>query len=368
MSDFIPVANPQFSEDDARAVYDVVSSGWVSMGKKVQEFEQLVCDYTDSKYAVAMNNGTSTLHTILLALEIGPGDEVILPSLTYISSANVVLYVGATPVLCDNNLDSFNVEPEHIQQKITKRTKAFMTVDLKGMPVDYDAFNNLSRQTGITFISDSAESLGAEYKNNKVGSQAFASSFSFFANKNITTGEGGMVMTNEKSFYEKLKILRNQGQEGRYNHTRIGYNYRMTDILAALGIIQMNRIDSILDEKDQLAVNYKKSFQETNWLKTPFVPEYVTRHSWYNYTISLDSPFRDDLIDYLDKNKIETRLSFPPVHIQPVYKELFNYNEDDIPNAYKSYLEFIDIPIWKGMGTENQNRIIESIIDYRGVI
>jgi Predicted pyridoxal phosphate-dependent enzyme apparently involved in regulation of cell wall biogenesis len=152
---------------------------------------------TDSKYAVAMNNGTSTLHAILLALEIGPGDEVILPSLTYISFANVVLYVGATPVLCDNNLDSFNVEPEHIQQKITKHTKAFMTVDLKGMPVDYDAFNNLSKQTGITFISDSAESLGAEYKNNKIGPQAFASSFSFFKKKNITTGEGGMVMTRQ---------------------------------------------------------------------------------------------------------------------------------------------------------------------------
>ncbi len=361
MSNFIPVANPQFSEDDARAVYDVVSSGWVSMGKKVQEFEQLVCDYTDSKYAVAMNNGTSTLHAILTALDIGPGDEVILPSLTYISSANAVLYVGATPVLCDNNPDTFNVDPGHIQEKITARTKAFMTVDLKGMPVDYDSFVNLSKETGITFISDSAESLGAEYKNNKVGSQAFASSFSFFANKNITTGEGGMITTDNKSLYKILTILRNQGQEGRYNHTKLGFNYRMTDVLAALGIAQMNRIDSILDEKDQLAVNYTNNFQDTNRIKTPFIPEYVTRHSWYNYTISLDSTYRDDLIEYLDKNGIETRLSFPPVHIQPYYKKEFGYKPDDYPISYKSFSEFIDIPIWAGLSIQSQNYVIEEI-------
>ncbi len=168
-----------------------------------------MCDYTGSKYALAMNNGTSTLHAILLALGIGPGDEVIVPSLTYISSANVILYTGATPVLCENNPHTFNVDPEHIKEKITKHTKAFMTVDLKGMPVDFDAFNALSEETGIPFISDSAESFGAEYKGDKIGTQAHTHSFSFFANKNITTGEGGVITTDDKTLYKKISIIRN---------------------------------------------------------------------------------------------------------------------------------------------------------------
>ena len=221
-------------------------------------------------------------------------------------------------------------------------------------------------------MNDNCHALGATYFGDKQYAVKYADAItqSYHPVKHITTGEGGAILTNKEEIAIKCRELRDHGMshQKKYHHTDLGYNYRMTDILAALGIIQMNRIDSILDEKDQLAVNYKKSFQDTNWLKTPFVPEYVTRHSWYNYTISLDSTYRDDLIEYLDKNKIETRLSFPPVHIQPVYKKLFNYNEDDIPNAYKSYLEFIDIPIWKGMKTEDQDLIIETIIAYRGVI
>ena len=350
MSEFIPVANPIFHEEDAKAVYDVIKSGWISMGKKVETFENLVCDYTGAKYAVAMNNGTSTLHSILLSLEIGPGDEVIIPSLTYISSANSILYTGATPVLCDSDPLTFNVNPEYIREKISKKTKAFMTVDMKGMPVDYDSLVKLSQETGLPFISDSAESLGASYKNEKVGSQAIASSFSFFANKNITTGEGGMVVTNDKNIYNKLRIIRNQGQEGRYNHTYLGYNYRMTDIQAALGISQLNRIDTIINEKNKLADYYSSAFDSFNWIKKPYVPNYVSNHSWYNYSITVDSSIRNNLIEHLGKNKIETRLSFPPIHIQPYYTNRYGYKTKYLENAYKSFETFIDLPIWRGMG------------------
>ena len=187
---YIPIASPRIEEAEAKAVYDVIKSGWITMGKKVQEFEDLVTQYTGAKYALAMNNGTSTLHSMLIALDIGVGDEVIIPSLSYISAANVIMYQGGQPILSDSDPKTFNVNPENIKEKITSRTKAFMTVDMKGLPVDYDAFINLSAETGIPFISDSAESYGAKYKGNNVGSQALMHSFRFFSNKNITTGEG----------------------------------------------------------------------------------------------------------------------------------------------------------------------------------
>ena len=363
---FIPIANPRIGEEEARAVYDVVKSGWISMGKKVQEFERMACDYTGAKHALAMNNGTSTLHAILSALDIGPGDEVIVPSLTYISSANVVLYLGATPVLCENDPATFNVAPEHIRAKVTPRTKAFMTVDMKGLPVDFDAFNALSEETGAAFVSDSAESYGAIYKGRKVGAQALVHSFSFFANKNITTGEGGMVTTNDDALYEKLAIVRNQGQEGRYNHTRLGHNYRMTDVLAAIGIEQFKRLDAILDEKVALAARYTAAFAETDHVAAPVVPDHVDRPSWYMYSVTVDEARRDPLIEHLAAREIDTRLSFPPIHIQPYYRERFGYEPADYPLAWASYRSFLDIPIWAGMGEDNQDRVVTEITHFLG--
>ena len=206
------MASPSIGEAEAKAVYNVVKSGWISMGKKLESLKTWLVSILEQN-AVAMNNGTSTLNAALIALGIGPGDEVIIPSLSYISAANVILYQGATPVLCDNDPNHFNVTPEDIQEKVTSKTKAFITVDLKGLPVDYDAFNLLSRKLGIAFISDSAESYGARYSGDIVGTQALVHSFSFFANKNITTGEGGMITTNHEGIYKKLLIIRNQGQE-----------------------------------------------------------------------------------------------------------------------------------------------------------
>lgn len=362
--DFIPIAQPSIGEDEARAVYDVIKSGWISMGKKVELFEKKICDYLDVNNAIVMNNGTSTLHSILTALSIGPGDEVIVPSLTYISSANVVLYLGAKIVLCDNDPHTYNVNPEHIKEKITKNTKAFMTTDMKGLPVDFEAFQKLSQETGIPFISDSAESFGSIYKGNKVGSQALAHSFSFFANKNMTTGEGGAVVTNDNELAKKLRIIRNQGQEGRYNHTWLGNNYRMTDILASLGIEQLKKIDKILDDKVILAKKYNEFFKSHDFINAPNVPYYVTRPSWYMYSINVKEDIRDSLIKYLEENKIETRLSFPPIHIQPFYIKSYSYSENDYINAINSYKSFLDIPIWSGMDDKIQEYVVKKIINF----
>lgn len=361
---FINIAQPRIGEEEAKAVYDVVKSGWISMGSKVEEFEKMVCEYTGAKHAIAMNNGTSTLHSILIALNIGPGDEVIVPSLNYISSANIVLYQGATLILCDIDPETFNVTLKQIREKISSKTKAFITVDLKGLPVDYDAFNQLSEEFGIPFISDSAESFGAIYKGQILGSQALAHSFSFFANKNITTGEGGMVTTNDEDLFKKLLIIRNQGQEGRYNHTWLGNNYRMTDLLAAVGIEQLKKIDKFLDDKESIARYYTSHFIKEENIKPPYVPGYVDRHSWYMYSLSLNSNNRDELINYLQEKSIDTRLSFPPIHIQPYYIKRFGYKIDDYPLSIKSYSKFLDIPIWPDIGISNQNYIIRTIKNF----
>jgi len=359
----IPIAKPDIGEQEAKAVYDVVNSGWISMGKKVEEFENLICDYLDVKNAIVMNNGTATLHSILTALSIGPGDEVIIPSLTYISSANVISYLGAKIVLCDVDKSTFNVTVDDIRKKITKNTKAFMTVDMKGLPVDFDSFKNLSEETGIPFVSDSAESFGAIYKGKKVGSQALAHSFSFFANKNMTTGEGGVVVTQDKELARILRIIRNQGQEGRYNHTWLGNNYRMPDILASIGIVQLKKIDNILNEKVQIANYYNKKLSNEKII-VPFVPDYVDRPSWYMYSITIDQLKRNDLIAHLNDKEIETRLSFPPIHIQPYYKNKLKFLENDYPNSYDAYNTFLDIPIWAGMTEEIKNDVCDTILSY----
>lgn len=357
----IPIASPLLGEEEARAVYETVRSGWISMGKKVQLFENLCCEYTGAKYGVAMNNGTSTLHAILMALDVGVGDEVIVPSLTYISSVNVVLFLGATPVLCDSDPTTFNVNPEAIREKITSRTKAFMTVDMKGQPVDYELFSELSKETGVPFISDSAESFGAIYRGKKVGTQALVHSFSFFANKNITTGEGGIVLTDDIEIAENLRIIRNQGQSERYLHVRLGHNYRMTDVQASIGIEQLKRIDHILDEKVILARYYTTEFSETKNVTPPYVPDYVDRPSWYMYAIVVSEKIRDALVGYLNSVNIETRLSFPPVHLQPYHSKKLCCRSQDYPSALRSFKTFLDIPIWAGMTRTNQELVTKNI-------
>jgi len=245
----VPVANPTIGIKEAKLVFKKIKSGWISMGPEVRKFEKKVQSFLGVKHAIAVNNGTSALDALLTALNIKSGDEVIVPSLTYISSANVVKYKNAKLVLCDVNEDTFNTEVIEVEKKITKKTKLIIVTDLKGMPVDYDKFKKLSKKTNIPIIADSAESFGAKYKNKFVGGQLLAHTFSFFANKNLTTGEGGMIVTNNNKLEKKLRIIRNQGQNKRYNHIVLGNNFRMTDISASVGIVQLSKIKSCIRKK-----------------------------------------------------------------------------------------------------------------------
>lgn len=362
MSQFIPMANPLIDENEARAVYDQVLSGWVSMGKRVKQFEAEVADYLGVKHAVAFNSGTATLHACLVALGVGKDDEVIVPSLSYISSANAVLYCGARPVFVEEDERTFTAEAEEIEELITEKTRAIMAVDLKGMPVDYEGIMEVSRKHDIPVLADSAESFGARYRAELVGKQAPVHSFSLFANKNVTTGEGGLVTTDDDTIDEICRCVRNQGQSERYVHTMIGHNYRMTDVTAALGIEQLKRLEYIMERKQEIAEFYNRGFSDQQLIRTPHVPAYVGRHTWYMYCLTLDQRVdRDKVILAMSSEGVDHRLSFPLIPLQPIYRKLFGYKEGDFPRAEKIFRSFLDIPCWCGMGRPTMQRVVDVV-------
>lgn len=359
----IPVANVTITEEDAKAVYETVRAGWVSMGPKVREFEAAFAAYVGSKHAIATNNGTTALHTALAALGIGPGDEVISPSLTFISTANTVLYQNATLKLAECDPATYNVQAENLAPLITSKTKAIIPVDMNGLPFDYDSVLALAAKHGIPVIADSAESLGAVYKDKKIGSQALIHIFSFFPNKNVTTGEGGMITTNDDALAAKMRVLRNQGQDYRYHHIVLGYNYRMTDIQAALGLGQLKRLEQLLTEKQLVVDRYNKAFAKTRKVRPPVLPPYVSRHSWYMYAVSVaEEVDRDWLVKELKERGIDTRLSFPPIHTQPYYQSRFKYRNDSLPVTYRAWSKLIDLPIWPGLPQDQQDYVIENLL------
>lgn len=358
----IPVANPYIGEEEARAVYEVVKSGWVSMGDKVTEFENAFAKYVESKHAIAVNNGTSALHLALIASGISEGDEILVPDITFISTANIVLYERAAPILVECDPRTYNISLEDAERRLTNKTKAIIAVDMNGLPVDYDLVLTFAKKHSLKIIADSAESLGAIYKGKKVGSIAPIHIFSFFPNKNVTTAEGGMITTDD---YKKVVLIRqllNQGQDIRYNHIHLGYNYRMSDILAAFGLEQLKRIEFVLSEKEKIAKRYDDALRAGPDIFPPFVPEYVNRHAWYMYAVSLrEGISRDNVVSELKLHGIETRLSFPPIHIQPYYKKRFGYKDDSYPVSLRAWKQLIDLPIWVGLSPEKQNFVIKII-------
>lgn len=358
----IPVSNASLTEEDALAVADAVRSGRVSAGSRVQAFEAAFASYIGAGHAIAVNTGTAALHIALAALGVGPGDEVIVPSLTFISTANVVLYLGATPVLCDCDPDSYNVTAAILEKHITGRTRAMVPVEMNGLPLDYEAIVGLSVRTGVPIVIDSAESLGSSYKGRLVGSQALIHAFSFFPNKTITTGEGGMITTGDARLASTMRTLVNQGQDGRYNHVALGYNYRMTEMQGALGSSQLRRIGVALAEKERIALAYDRDFAGVQGVDVPPRPPYATAQSWFMYSVRLkDVRARDAAAMELARRGIETRLGFPPVHTQPYYRERFGYRDSDLPDCLAAWRRKLDIPAWPGLPEHDRQEIVSVV-------
>jgi perosamine synthetase len=360
----IPVASPTLGEAEMAQLAEVIESGWISSGPKVAEFERVIAEYTGAKHAVAVNSGTAALHAALAAKGIGAGDEVIVPSLTFIASANVILYQGATPVLCDNDPLTYNVTADLIRANATDRTRCVIPVEMNGLPIDYDTILPVVEEIGASVIVDSAESLGSAYRDVKIGGQAEIHTLSFFPNKTVTTGEGGMVLIQDDETAERVRMLINQGQEGRYVHTALGFNYRMTEMQAAIGLGQMSRIDWVLSEKERIADRYDVGLAIIPGIEIPVRPGYATAQSWFVYSIRVKNrTVRDYVVKFLAARGIETRTGFPPIHTQPYYKNLLGYAADRLPDSVTSYERKIDIPCWAGLTTEAQDEIVGALMD-----
>lgn len=315
----IPLIKPNFSEEEARAVAAVIRSSWINEGEKVSEFEHLLAKYLGVKHVVAFFNGTVALHAALLALGIGPGDEVIVPSFTFFSTVSSVVHVGATPVFADISPDTFGLDPESVSRQVSAATKAIMPVHYGGLAVEMDPITDLAKKHGIIIIEDAAESLGAEYRGKKAGTLGRVGMFSFTPTKIITTAEGGILATDDDELDNRLRLLKNHGQDHLYHHVCFGFNYRMTEMQAALGICQFGKLPQIIRDKRRVAARMSAGLAGIKGLQVPHAPAHCF-HTYMLFTICLASKqLRDMLYDELHAAGITVRIYFPPVHRQPVF-------------------------------------------------
>ena len=322
---YLPTAEPYFDEKELKYVTEAVSSGWVSSaGKFIGKFEEAFSRFVGSEFAVSCSSGTAALHLALKAFDIGAGDEVIVPTLTFIATASSVVHAGATPVFADSEIKTLNIDPEKIEQCISERTKAIIVVHLYGHPADMDPIVKIAKRHNLIVIEDAVEAHGARYKGRMVGSIGDIATFSFYGNKVITTGEGGLVVTNRGDIAERVRLLRDHGMDRSkgYWHPVLGFNYRMTNMQAALGVAQMEKITEIIQRKRMLAKGYSELLHELPGLTTPKEMDWAT-HIYWLYTILIDnhvSPVnRDALVRGLVDNGIDARPVFVPMHKQPIF-------------------------------------------------
>jgi perosamine synthetase len=323
----IPVCEPTLGEKEKKYLMECIETGWISSaGKFLEEFENKFSAYCGVKYGIACSNGTTALHLATASLGIGPGDEVIVPDFSIISLANAVIYTGAKPVFVDSEIKTWNIDAEKIEEKITPNTKAIIAMHTYGCPAEMGRITAIAKKHGLKVIEDAAEAHGAEYKGNKTGSLGDIACFSFYANKIITTGEGGMVVTSDEKLAEKARSLRNLAfTKPRYKHYDIGFNYRMTNMQAAVGLAQLERIDQLRDMRIMNALLYNKGLKGISGITTP--PECQDgKNVYWMYGILVDKEKfgmgKNELAKALNEKGIDTREFFYPMHMQPVFKKM----------------------------------------------
>lgn len=354
---FLPYSTQQISDEDIKAVIETLKSPYLTTGPKVSEFEKVVADYVGATYAVAFSNGTAALHAACYAAGITQGDEVITTPITFAASANCVRYMGGEVIFADIDEETYNLDPKEVEKKITLKTKAIIPVDFTGQPVDIDAFMEIGKKHNIVIIEDGAHSLGASYKKRKVGATADMTMFSFHPVKPITTGEGGMIVTNNRTYYEKLRLFRGHGitqtayakEQGDwyYEMTDLGYNYRMTDIQAALGISQMNRLDEFIEKRQELANLYTEKINQLPTLKAPNQLA-DTKSGWHLYSAQLDETAlgktRKEVFEDLRNANIGVHVHYIPVYWHPYYQQL-GYKKGICPKAEQWYERALTLPL-----------------------
>lgn len=361
----ITIANPVFNGNEKKYLMECIDTGWVSAnGRFVNEFEERFAEACGTKYALSCSNGTVSLHLTLLGYDIGPGDEVIMPTLTYIATANCVHYCGATPIFVDSDEGTFNVDTAKIEEKITPRTKAIMPVHLYGLPCDMDAIRQIAEKYNLRVIEDAAEAFSASIHGKQTGAFGDVASFSFFGNKIITCGEGGMVTTDDEPLYQKMKLLKGQGMSPvrRYWHDVVGYNYRMTNMQAAVGLGQLEQIDWHIVQRRRVADLYEKFLGgRQDLVKLQQVPEGYTSVYWMNNAILQDgvSKERDQVMKEMEACNIEMRPVFYPMHVMPPYFE----KDGHYPVAEKLGGRGISLPSHALLTEEDVRYVCDCLLD-----
>lgn len=362
----LPVMEPALGGNELKYVSDCVTSNWISsQGEYVDRFQQAFCDFLGVKYALTTSNGTTALHLAMTALGIGSGDEVIVPDLTFGASANTVVHCGATPVFVDVDKTTWTIDPEAIEKKITSRTRAIMPVHLYGHPCNMDRIMEIAKRHNLFVVEDTAEALGAEYNGRMVGTMGDVGCFSFYANKVITTGEGGMVTTNDLALFEKMKILRDHGmsKEKRYWHIYPGFNYRMTNLQAAIGLAQMERISDFLEYRQKVIKQYNAKLGKIDGIILPPSAEWAKNIYWL-YSIIVDEHkigmSRDMLALKLSEQGIDTRPFFSPMHIQPCYAS-DEQNKDAYPVTTWLAAHGLSLPTSNDIRLEDVDRVCDAI-------
>jgi len=358
----VPMASPDIDESDIQAVLEVLRSGRLALGPKAIEFEERMADYIGVKYAVAVSSGTAALHILVRALGLGPQDEVLVPSFTFASSVNAILYERATPVFVDIESETYNLDPEDLERKITKKTKAIMAVDVFGHPCEWDEITRIADEYNLKIIDDSCESLGAEYKGKKVGQFGDAACFAFYPNKQITTGEGATIVTNNKEIAMLARSMRNQGRGEMspwLHHERLGYNYRMDEMSAALGASQLKRIETFLEKREKVAGLYTERLKRLSFVRPPIVKPYA-RMSWFVYVITLEDGLnRDKVIEKMEEQGVPARGYFSPIHLQPYIKEMFGCREGMLPVTENIAKRTLALPFHNNLKEEEVDEVIE---------
>jgi perosamine synthetase len=352
---------PAIEKEEKQAAIKVINSGWMTQGEITEKLEKKICQYTGAKYAVVTNNGTSALICSLLAHGIGPGDEVIIPSFTFVATVNSVLAVGAQPVLVDCDLRTFNTTIDLMKQKLSKKTRCIIPVDVAGMPVDIDKFRKFAKENNLILIEDAAEAIGASYKNKILGSFGHTTIFSFHMAKVVAGIEGGCIVTNDKKIVQLAKLIRSHGDANQYDSRVFGLNFRISDVHSAIILEQLKKINRFLNHRKKIASIYKDELKNCTFQETP---EYVTRHPYMLFYALFPAKTRKKINDYLNKNGIETRICWPPVHLQKYHSILFK--NSIFPNSEKIHAIGINLPMGNSLSEENTltiTNLIKNVIN-----
>jgi len=358
----IPISQPDIQEDEINAVIDVLKSGIIVQGEKTQELEQLFTKICGTKYAVAVNSGTAALHTALYAAGIGPGDEVITSPFTFGATANSILMVGAKSIFVDITLDSYNIDASKIEEAITPNTKAILPINLYGQAADYSKIQTIAKKHKLLIIEDAAQSVGSKYDVRASGNLGDIGCLSLYATKNIMCGEGGMITTNDKEYFDRAKLFRNHGQpeNEKYNYLDLGFNYRLTDIAAAIGIEQVKKLSQYTSRRQSIAKKYSESFNDVPGIITPIIKSNRT-HVFHQYTIFVTDEFklsRDELQKYLFEKNIQTNVYYP----KPLNKFDQFLSSGTFTNATKAAKRVLSLPVHPQLTDDDVNYIISTFL------